>query len=138
MLTEGENMSDLNLIHKSEVYFDIIKSSVSGGMLVGFETHQMHLGIIHIYLDQIYLTDNERLFKANVTDIQEIKMDELKKQLYVNMLNFTIILSCPNNSQLTGLRDFLFLSQNYFLSKRFLNAGLTAAKKKTGVYGKVS
>jgi hypothetical protein len=111
---------------------------MSGGMLVGFEPNQMHFGIIHIYLDQIYLTDNERLFKANVTDIQEIKMDELKKQLFVNMLNFTIVLSCPNGSKLSGLRDFLFLSQNYFLSKRFLNAGLMAAKNKKQVYGKVS
>ena len=77
----------------------------------------MHHGDFYIYSNQIILHDNDRWFRASIQDIIDIKSVIPKKQIIIHFCNFDLVLFCKDISQLSALRDFLNLSQNYLIEK---------------------
>lgn len=90
---------------------------------------QMHHGDIYVYLNRIYLHDDERWYKANIREIMDIKAILSHKQLLIKFLNFNLILTSENYSTLLALRDFLMLSQSYFRSKNFIHLRSKSVKR---------
>ncbi len=81
---------------------------------------EMHHGDIYIYLNQIYLHDKKRWYKADIEDIKNIQTILNRKQLLIRFWNYDILLFCKEYSYLLALRDFLNLSQNYFMSRNYI------------------
>ena len=110
----------VNLVHKSDVYFDVVKTKIRRPEPFERAEKRMHHGEIYIYLNQIYLYDNKRWFKAKIEDIKEIETLLRRKQILIHFLNYDMVLFCERYSHLMALRDFLNLSYNYFLSNNFI------------------
>ncbi len=120
MIEEVGIVSEINLIHKSDVYFDVVVPLVEEALPTsGME--QMHHGDIYVYLNKIYLRDDKRWYKANIRDIKDIKTVIPQKQLLIYFSNFNVVLHCEEYSQLLALRDFLNLSQHYFKQRRYIH-----------------
>lgn len=116
-------LSEVNLIHKSDVYFDVVKPMVNK-LMQGREPQKVkHHGEIYIYLDRIYLYDTKRWYKASMGDILDIKPMISQKQLLIRFRNYDMVLSCDKYSHLLALRDFLNLSQNYFKENNYMFKG---------------
>ena len=116
-------LSEVNLVHKSDVYFDVVKPMVNKLLQGGEPQKVLHHGEIYIYLDRIYLYDTKRWYKASMGDIQEIKPMISQKQLIIRFRNYDMVLSCDKYSHLLALRDFLNLSQNYFKENNYMYRG---------------
>jgi hypothetical protein len=71
-------------------------------------------------LGQIFLHDEKRWYKANTTDIKEIKTNVSRKEITIHFRNFDMVLSCKEYAHLMALRDFLFLTQNIPVSQRLM------------------
>lgn len=110
----------VDLVHKSDVYFDVVKTKIRRPEPFERNEKQLHHGEIYIYLNQIYLYDNKRWFKANIEDIKNIETLLRRKQILIHFLNYDMVLFCKKNSHLMALRDFLKLSHNYFLSNNII------------------
>ena len=113
-------MSEIDLIHKSDVYFNVLMPIVTEDSNNICSGGQMHHGDIYIYLNRIYLYADKHWYKANVQDIKGIKTNLPQKQILIQFWNFDIVLCTQKYSHLLALRDFLNLSQNYFLKKNVL------------------
>jgi len=100
----------VNLIHKSDVYFDVIEPMLPQDLLVR-PKRKMHHGEIYIYINEIYLYDGSRWYRADVRDIKAIKSSSQSKEILIQFVNFDLILSCAEYSHLLALRDFLYLAQ---------------------------
>ena len=114
-------MSKINLIRKSDVYFDFFEPMVKEKPEPPLVNDQMHHGEVYVYRNQILLHDDYRWYKANVNDIQDIKTIIPRKQIIIRFGYFGIVLSCKDISRLLAIRDYLNLSQKYFLKKRSRN-----------------
>lgn len=114
-------MSKINLIRKSDVYFDFFEQMVKGKPKPPLANDQMHHGEVYVYMNQILLHDEYRWYKANVNDIQDIKTILRRKQILIRFGYFGIVISCKEISRLLAIRDYLNLSQRYFLKKRSRN-----------------
>jgi len=114
----------VNLIHKSDVYFDVTDTEVGELALTGNAVERMHHGEIYIYLDQIYLHEGNRWYKANIKDIKDIKSLASHKQIRIHFLNFDLILFSKDYSHLLALRDFLYLSQINIMANNFMISDL--------------
>lgn len=122
-------LGKINFIHKTDVYFNFFEPKVVKKALMPPLTNQMHHGDFYIYLNQIILHDNDRWFRASIKDIIDIKGIIPKKQIIIHFCNFDLVLFCKDISQLSAIRDFLKLSQNYFVEK---NSGYPRAKTLIG------
>jgi hypothetical protein len=118
-----------NLIHKSEVYFNFITQKETGSKdQEQSEPDGMQPGDIYIYLNQICLYENGHWFRANIGDIKGIETLVPLRQIIIYFSDYELVITCNDYSQLAALRDYLYLSRNYLLSKRIMTAGLRARK----------
>ena len=105
----GENLTEINLIHKSDVDFEVFDSMLTDQP--GFESKPLlHHGEIYIYQKKIFLYDGLKWYKAEIQDIKGIKSISHNKKILIQFLDFDLILSCKEYSHLLALRDFLFLA----------------------------
>ena len=102
-------MSVVNLIHKSDVSFDVIEPIGEKKKMKSLKYLSRH-GEIFIYQNQIFLHDGNRWYKADIQDIKEIKSLSNQKRILIHFNNFDLILSCLEHSHLLALRDYLFLA----------------------------
>jgi hypothetical protein len=126
-------MSETNLIHKADIYFDLLESIDENDGSENINPNQMHHGEVRIYLDQIYLLAGNSIYKTKVSDIQKIQTDIAKRQIRITSWEHTIVLTCGKFSKLLALRDFLNFSQNNFLSKRIMAIGFQTAQNNQAV-----
>lgn len=103
------------------MYFDFFEQMVKGKPKPPLANDQMHHGEVYVYMNQILLHDEYRWYKANVNDIQDIKTILRRKQILIRFGYFGIVISCKEISRLLAIRDYLNLSQRYFLKKRSRN-----------------
>lgn len=114
-------LTEVSLIHKSDVYFDVLDPMMNDDMSVRHVKPIMHHGEIYIYQDHIFLFDNLRWYRAEIKDIKEIKSNSNQKLIMIHFFNFDLVLSCKEYSHLLALRDYLFLAQrNQFLSDNLM------------------
>ena len=114
------------MIHKSEVYFHVLSPVLKKVVPLSKSQGEMQHGELYIHFNKLYLSDNKRKkhwYKANIRDIKDIKTLLSGKQLLIRFWNFNIVLTCKNPSHLRALRDFLCLSQNYFLARNYPQMG---------------
>ena len=109
------DLTEINLIHKSDVYFDVVEPTATGQEVAIKSKRSMRFGEIYIYLNQIYLNDGTRWYIADIHEIQEIRSISNQKQILIRFINFDLILSCEEYTHLLALRDFLFLAQKNFM-----------------------
>ena len=109
------DLTEINLIHKSDVYFDVVEPTATGQKVAIRTKSSMRFGEIYIYLNQIYLNDGARWYIADIHEIQEIRSLSNQKQILIHFINFDLILSCEEYTHLLALRDFLFLAQKNFM-----------------------
>ena len=112
-------MAEENMIHKSNVYFDVVVPMLKDDSPSFYPYNQMHHGEIYVFQNKIYLRDDSRWYKANIWDIRDIKTMLPLKLILIRFWNYDMVISCKEHSHLLALRDFLSLSQNYFKSKNF-------------------
>jgi hypothetical protein len=109
-------LSDVKLIHKSEVYFNFQRPiSNYESILIDRDriketTDRMHRGEIYIYKNNIYIYDGVRWYKADIKEIKEIKSYATNKLILIQFPDFDLELYSDDFSHLLALRDFLFLS----------------------------
>lgn len=115
-------MSTVNLIHKSDVYFNVLKTLKNKGTHKKKIITQMRHGDIYIYLNRIYLRYDKHWYKADIEDILDIKTILSSKQIHIHFWNYDMVLFCKEYSHLSVLRDFLNLSQNYYMSNKHISA----------------
>jgi hypothetical protein len=117
-------LSEINLIHKSDVYFDVLDPMIVDDDLNTQHRKPrtlLHRGEIYIYQNKIFLSDGVRWYKANIKDIKEIKSNSNQKQILIHFLDFDLVLSCEEYSHLLALRDYLFLAQkNYVIDNNLM------------------
>ncbi len=110
-------LSDVNLIHKSNIYFNVVNPMVKKSILSVLKNKgRMHHGEIFISNDQILLHDKKHWYRANIQDIKDIKTLNNQKQIQINFNNYDMVLFCKEYSQLLAIRDFLNLLQGNFRS----------------------
>lgn len=114
------NLATANMIHKTDVYFEVVRQSEDEEQVNGYDMDKMRHGEIYIYQDQIYLFDGKRWYRARVQDIKEIKSLTSQKQILIHFWDFDLVLFCREYTHLMALRDFLFLSQNNPVHDNFL------------------
>jgi hypothetical protein len=116
-------LTEVNLIHKSDVYFDVVEPTLDEHILISEPRKNMHHGEIYIYQNQIYLYDGRHWYKANISDIKDIKSLANHKQILIKFWNFDLVLTCNEYPHLLALRDFLFLAQKNYIDNNFLIPG---------------
>jgi arginine/ornithine N-succinyltransferase beta subunit len=110
-MTAGEILTTVNLIHKSDVDFDVVEPIINNQSVTIITKDLMHHGEIFIYQDLIFLFDGAKWFKANIQEIKSIKSDSQNKQILIQFSDFDLVISCKEYSHLLALRDFLYLAQ---------------------------
>ncbi len=113
-------LTEVNLIHKSDVYFDVFEPILDEQTLINESRKKMHHGEIYIYQNQIYLFDGKNWYKANISDIKDIRSLSNHKQILIKFWNFDLVLTCSEYPHLLALRDFLFLAQKNYIENNFL------------------
>ncbi|WP_455393147.1 hypothetical protein [[Eubacterium] cellulosolvens] len=104
-------MTGVSLIHKSDVSFDVLEPIMNPDKIKQKPMHLTHHGEIYIYLNDIFLFDGNKWYRANISDIKEIKSFSNKRRILIHFSNFDLIISCADYTHLLALRDFLFLAQ---------------------------
>lgn len=117
------------MIHKSDVYFDVVMPMLKQEPLSNYTSGQLHHGDIYIYTNKIYLRDDERWYKADIRDIKDIKTMISRKQILIQFLNYDVVLSSKEYSHLLALRDFLNLAQSYVRSRNSIILGTRARRR---------
>ena len=117
------NLSEVNLIHKSNVYFEVVEPLVADSKVTLRSKDLMHYGEIYIYSNYLFLYDGERWYKADIQDITSIKSISNEKQILIQFKDFDLIISCEEYTHLLALRDFLFLAQQNYQLDNFLLKG---------------
>ncbi len=103
-------MTEVNLIHKSDVYFDVLEPKIDKHTATIPSKKPMHHGEIYIYQNQIFLYDGRHWYRADIMDIKGIKSLSHLKGILIQFWDFNLILSCNEYPHLLALRDFLFLA----------------------------
>lgn len=116
-------MSEVNLIHKSNVYFEVVEPLVKEKKITLKSKDLMHYGEIYIYSNFLFLYDRKRWYKADIQDIKSIKSKSNEKQILIQFNDFDLIISCEEYTHLLALRDFLFLAQQNYQLDNFLLEG---------------
>ena len=116
----GEILTTVNLIHKSDVDFDVLEPLIDNQSVTIIGKDLMHHGEIFIYQDLIFLFDGARWYKANIQEIKSIKSISQKKQILIQFTDFDLVISCKDYSHLLALRDFLYLTQRNEMADNFL------------------
>ncbi len=102
----------VELVHKSDVYFDFCESKVQNHNHTPKFTKNLHHGDVYIYLNQLILHENGRWFRVKVSDIVEVKTLPNHKQLLIHVCWFDLILYCKEESHLSAISNFLNLIIN--------------------------
>lgn len=105
-------MAEMNMIHESDIYFDVVEPMVGKYPSGEQMPERMHHGEIYIYLNRMYLHDGKRWYKAKIEDIKDIETVIAQKKILIHFWNYDIVLFCSKYSHLLALRDFLFLLNN--------------------------
>jgi len=116
----GEMLTTVNLIHKSDVDFDVMEPLIDNHSVTIIAKDLMHHGEVFIYHDLIFLFDGARWYKANIQEIKSIKSISQKKQILIHFSNFALVISCKEYSHLLALRGFLYLAQRNEMANNFL------------------
>ena len=82
----------MNLIHKSDVYFDVIEPMVKNHETI-WPRERMHHGDIYIYHNEILLFNGQRWYRADIRDIKKIKSLAHNKEILIEFWNFDLILT---------------------------------------------
>jgi hypothetical protein len=109
----GENLTEINLIHKSDVDFEVFDSMLNE-KTKSQSKPLLHHGEIYIYQKEIFLYDGLKWYKAEIQDIKGIRSMAHDKKILIKFWDFDLMLSCKDYSHLLALRDFLFLAQKNF------------------------
>ncbi len=86
------NLSEVNLIHKSNVYFEVVEPLVTDSKVTLKSKDLMHYGEIYIYSNYLFLYDGERWYKADIQDITSIKSISNEKQILIQFKDFDLII----------------------------------------------
>lgn len=109
------NLAEVTLIHKTDVFFDVLKPFFYNDGLEGnFKSNRhMHHGEIYIYHHQIYLYNGKNWYRANIREIKEIKSIYNHKKILIHFNNYDLLLFSKDYSHLLALRDYLYLFKEY-------------------------
>lgn len=118
------NLPEVNLIHKSDVYFEVVESLITKEKGTIKPKDLMHHGEIYIYSSNIFLFDGKRWYKADIKDIKDIKSKSNDRQILIQFKDFNLIVSCEEYAHLLALRDFLFLAQRNYPVDNFMLKGV--------------
>ena len=116
----GENVSTVNIIHKSNVDFDVMEPMLGNHPATIISKDLMHHGEIFIYEDLMFLFDGSKWYKADIQNIISIKSVAQKKQILIQFKDFDLVISCKDYSHLLALRDFLYLAKKNEITNNFL------------------
>jgi hypothetical protein len=103
---------EVELVHKSDVYFDLYESRANNNLNTPKFTQELHHGDVYIYPNQLILHENGRWLRVKVSDIVEVKTLPNHKQLLIQVCWFDLILYCKEESHLTAISNFLNLIIN--------------------------
>lgn len=65
----GGKCVQINLIHKSDVYFNLLKSLDKRGISFPAVIDDMHQGEVYFFLNQILFHDSNCWYKANIQEL---------------------------------------------------------------------
>lgn len=115
---KGGIEKSVELIHKSDVYFDFFEPDIIKQQLSPRFVRKLRHGNVYIYLQQLLLYDNNRWFKVNMQDISEVRTVTVSNQLILRVGLFDLVLCCKEETQLSAISNFLELSMSYFKERQ--------------------
>ena len=99
------------MIQKDNIDFEV-EFSIKG--IYGDENYDGVMrtkGRIYVYNSQIIFGDENRWYKLNIEDINEIVAMSNKQKVLLKFDKFNIIIFCENYSHLRALRDYIYLDK---------------------------
>ena len=116
-------MPDMNTIHNSDVYFNVIMQTSSEDGPVAQPSNQMRHGEVYISLNRIYLNSGNQSYKGDIQDIKSIETEMRRKLILIRFWNLDMVIACKEQSELLALRDVISLSRNYLSSRNYMFLG---------------